>query len=405
MDFDLKKDHEKLGELHDAMSGLIKGAELRGANMDKDENAKFDALNTQHTDLEKAIERKKALNGHASIEVEKVEKIAERKGETADQVRDFKEESKNALNSYLRGGFGKMSTKEIEVMKRAQSAGTDSEGGYTVDEELSNQIIKSMLAYGGLRGVAQILRTSNGGTLNYPTNNDTANVGEWLGENAAASEQDTVFGNVALGAYKASSDYIKISRELAQDSAFDITKYITDLMGERIGRLTNTAYTVGTGSAQPTGVITGAVEGAVTDVTNVIDFDDLINLKHSVDSAYRGNGKFMFNDSVLKALKKEAIASANQSLWQPGIIGGAPATIDGDEYIVNNDMAAISAQSHSAAYGDFSKFLIRDVTGVEIMRSEQLNMLSNQITYVGFMRTDSALLDTGAVKYLRTLGS
>ena len=405
MDFDLKKDHEKLGELHDAMSGLIKGAELRGANMDKDEDAKFDALNTQHTDLEKAIERKKALNGHASTEVEKIEKIAERKGESVDQVQAFKEASRTAFESYLRGGFDKMSTKEVEVMKRAQSAGVDSEGGYTVDETMATEITRSMLEFGGVRSVATILTTGTGGVINYPTNNDTANVGEWLSENSAASAQDTVFGNVALNAWKASSDYMLLSRELIQDSAFNIEQYITSLIAERIGRLTNTAYTTGAGTTTPHGVITAASEGAVTDVTLVVDFDDLLNLKHSVDPAYRNNGKFMFNDSVLKALKKTAIASANQSLWQPGIIGGSPATIDGDEYVVNNDCAAITAQSHSVAYGDFKKFLIRDVTGVEVLRSDQLNMLKNQITYLGFMRTDSALIDTGAVKYLRTLGS
>lgn len=405
MNIDLKKDFDKLGELHDAMSNLVKDADLRGVNMDETENAKFDALNTEHTNLEKAIERKKTLNGHDSLEQENIEQIAEKKGETADQVRDFKEASKSALTSYLRGGFAVMSANEMEVMKRAQSAGTDSEGGFTVDETMASSITRSMLEFGGVRSVATILSTSTGGVLNYPTNNDTANVGEWLSENSAASAQDTVFGNVALNAWKASSDVMLLSRELIQDSAFDIEAYITSLIAERIGRLTNTAYTVGVGSTTPHGVITAASEGAVTDVTLVVDFDDLLDLKHSVDRAYRNNGKWMFNDTVLKALKKTAIASANQSLWQQGIVGGPPATIDGQEYVVNNDMADVTAQSHSVAYGDFKKFLIRDVTGVEVLRSEQLNMLKNQITYVGFMRTDSALIDTGAVKYLRTLGT
>ena len=405
MEINLKKDFDKLGELHDAMSNLVKGADLRGGNMDESENAKFDALNTEHTNLEASIERKKTVNGHTSKEEEKIEKIAERKNESVDEVKDFKEASRKAYQSYLRGGFDKMSTKEIEVMKRSQTAGTDSQGGYTVDESMSSSIIKTMAEFGGVRSVATILSTSTGGTLNYPTNNDSANVGEWLAEGSAASAQDTVFGNVALGAWKASSDYMLISRELIQDSAFNIEEYINGLIADRIGRLSNTAYTVGTGSSQPTGVVTSAGLGGTTDVTVVIDFDDCLNLKHSVDRAYRNNGKFMFNDNVLKALKKASIASANQSLWQPGIVGGAPATIDGDEYVVNNDMADVAIDSHSICYGDFSKFVIRDVTGIEVLRSDQLNILKNLITYVGFMRTDSALVDTSAVKYLRTLGT
>jgi len=405
MDFDLKKDFDKLGELHEAMTGLVKAADLRGGNMDETENAKFDALNTEHTNLEKAIERKKTLKGHKSQEVEKVEQIAERKNESVDEVINFKEESRKAYQSYLKNGFKGMSQKEIEVMQRAQTSGTDSEGGFTVDETMSSSIIKTMAEFGGVRSVATILSTATGGVLNYPTNNDSANVGEWLAEASAAAAQDTVFGNVALNAWKASSDYMLITRDLIQDSAFNIEEYINGLIADRIGRLTNTAYTVGVGTTTPHGVITAASEGAVTDVTLVVDFDDLLDLKHSVDRAYRNNGKWMLNDTVLKGLKKTAIASANQSLWQEGIIGGAPATIDGQEYVVNNDMADVTAQSHSVAYGDFSKFVIRDVTGIEVLRSEQLNMLKNAITYVGFMRTDSALVDTSAVKYLRTLGT
>lgn len=405
MDFETKKDFDELGELHEAMTGLIKSADLRGGNMDEAENAKFDALNIRHTNLEKAIERKKIANGLSSEAIEKVEKIAERKGESVMQVEDFKEESRKAYISYLKGGLSKMSTKELEVMQRAQTSGTNSEGGYTVEETMSSAIVKTMAEFGGVRSVATILNTATGGALNYPTNNDSANVGEWLTEASAASAQDTVFGNVALNAWKASSDYMLITRELIQDSAFNIEQYINDLIADRIGRLTNTAYTVGVGTTTPHGVITAASEGAVSAVTLVVDFEDLMTLKHSVDRAYRTNGKFMFNDTILLALKKESMATANQSIWQPGAVGGAPATIDGQEYVVNNDMADISAQSHSAAYGDFSKFVIRDVTGIEVLRSEQLNMLKNAVTYVGFMRTDSALVDTSAVKYLRTLGT
>jgi HK97 family phage major capsid protein len=241
--------------------------------------------------------------------------------------------------------------------------------------------------------------------LNFPTNNDTANVGEWLAENSAASAQDTVFGNVALNAWKASSDYMLISRELLQDSKFDIEGYVNGLIAERLGRLTNTAYTVGDGSSKPNGVADASTLGVVTASALAVDFDDLLELKHSVDRDYRQNAVWMLNDTVLKDLKKTAIASANQSLWQPGIVGGEPATIDGQRYVINNDLADVAASSHSVLYGDFSKYVIRDVTGIEVLRSDQLNMLKNQITLVGFMRTDGDLIDTNAVKHLRTLGT
>ena len=93
--------------------------------------------------------------------------------------------------------------------------------------------------------------------------------------------------------------------------------------------------------------------------------------------------------------------SANQSLWQPGIVGGEPATIDGQAYTVNNDMPDLAAGNHAVLYGDFKHYLIRDAQGVNIRRSSEVNFLKNQITFLGELRTDGKLLDVNAVKHLR----
>jgi HK97 family phage major capsid protein len=157
MNINVKKDQQKLGELHDAMTKIVGDAESAGRNMSADENAKFDSLMEEHTNLEKEVERKMKLQGITKQDVEKVEELAERKGESVDQVRDYKEASKGAYLSYLRNGFHGMSQKEIEIMKRAQSSGTDSEGGFTVDEMIADEIVKTMAYYGGMRDVCNVL--------------------------------------------------------------------------------------------------------------------------------------------------------------------------------------------------------------------------------------------------------
>ena len=72
----------------------------------------------------------------------------------------------------------------------------------------------------------------------------------------------------------------------------------------------------------------------------------------------------------------------------------------------SSDIPDMAAGEHSLLYGDFNKaYVIRDTTGVEVLRSDQLNMLSNQITFVGFFRTDGDVVDTNAVKHLRQLAT
>ena len=59
--------------------------------------------------------------------------------------------------------------------------------------------------------------------------------------------------------------------------------------------------------------------------------------------------------------------------------------------------------TRSWLYGDFSKFIIRDVAGMAIKRSNEVYMETDQVVFVGFMRTDSRLMDTTAVKYMRQI--
>jgi HK97 family phage major capsid protein len=393
MKYNLKKDKEDLARMYEEANSIVQSADIAGREMNEGEKENFDSILARHTELEKSVARKEKLNGLANEKEEKVEKVAERAQKSTDEVKDNEEQVRRAFTSFLRHGIDKMPAQEREIFMRAQSSGTNSEGGYTVDSMIADRIVEQMAYYGGMRDACTVISTSTGGTLNYPTNNDTANVGEWLAENTGASAQDTVFGNVALGAHKASSDYILVSNELIQDSAFDIEAYLTNLLAKRLGRLTNTGYTTGSGSGQPTGIDDVSTFGATTAATTTITVGEYLDLKHSVDRDYRTNGAWMINDSTLLDLKKKTIASGDdRPLWQPSYVTGEPATIDGDRYYINNDLPDIAAGAHSVLYGDFSQYVIRDTQGVSILRSEHLNMLANQMTYVGFLRTDGNLI-------------
>ena len=125
-----------------------------------------------------------------------------------------------------------------EFEARALGIGTDTAGGYLVDDDISSFIEKAMKQYGGIFNTrAMVIPTMNGAPFDYPTLNDTANEGEQLNENTAAAAQDLGFANVVLGAYKFSSKTVVVSLEMLQDTAFDIETLIFDCFAERIGRI------------------------------------------------------------------------------------------------------------------------------------------------------------------------
>jgi HK97 family phage major capsid protein len=282
---------------------------------------------------------------------------------------------------------------------RAQSL-SGSAGGYTVPQGFLNQLEASLLAFGGMREVATILRTAEGNDLPIPTVSDHSNVGAILAENTQVAEQDVTFGQITLKAYKYSSKLIRVSAELLQDSAIDLESFIGGALGERIARILNTHFTTGDNSSKPQGIIASGA-GVTAASATAITYGELVDLQHSVDPAYRGNAKFMMHDSTFKAIRK-LLDGQNRPIFQPDITAASPGTLLGSPIVINQDCATIAASAKAVFFGDFSKYLIRDVQDFTLLRLEERYADYHQVGFVGFSRHDGRILDAGTdpIKHL-----
>lgn len=396
---------------YDAMKDAVK--ELSREGLSEVRKSELDEVfNKAEADQAKIEKQLRALEAAEAAEKRRAEQFFEKEdqaGRTADK-RDQKEieaEERAAFNSWLRQGMNNLSNEQrTMIQKRGTStliAGTNSLGGFTVPTDLANRIIEAMKAYGGMLQVSDILITDGGNPLNFPTNDDTSAKAVLVSEGGSATVQDTTFAQRTLNAFMY-RDLVKLSYELIQDSAFDIEAYIVRLMGTRFGRAANESLTTGTGSGQPNGVVTASTLGKTAASATAFTFAEIIDLIHSVDPEYRRNGRFMMHDSVLAYIKKLSIgASDARPLWQPSFIVGEPATIDGYQYTINQDMdSTINTASKIILFGDFRQYLVRQVRTLQISRNESLYMATGEIGYFGFARWDGELLNTAAVKHLIT---
>ncbi len=285
---------------------------------------------------------------------------------------------------------------------RAQAVGSDAAGGFTVPEDFSNRIESSMRAYGGIMDLVEVVPTNTGANLPWPTDNDSAQEGEIIAENASVNEQDITFGAINFGAFKYSSKMIRVPVEMLQDSAFNMSVYLPNKLGERLGRILAKHVAIGTGTGQPEGLTVGAPKGADAAAAAAIAYADLIELKHSVDPAYRRQGaSWAWHDSTLKAVK--LLLDANgRPLWQPAIDKDSPATFDGDTYGVDNSMPIIGAGNVSVCYGAMKHYKIRMVKDKTMIKLVERYAEFHQVAFLGFMRADAKLVDAGAgpVKHL-----
>lgn len=291
--------------------------------------------------------------------------------------------------------------KANEEHRAAFGVGSGAIGGYSVPDAMMQALEVAQLAYSNIRSVCRVVRTDGGGPLPFPTVNDTSNKGVLLAENTTATELEPSFSQLVLDAYKFSSKYILVSVEFLQDTSIDASAEIGRLLGERIGRITNDYFTTGTGSSQPKGVVAAATDSTVTAASATLyTHDELLDVIHSVDPAYRGNSRFMFNDSTLKALQKIKVLqysgdTVGAPLWQPGLTQGAPNTILGYPYVINQSMASPGSGNKDVLFGDFSKFIIRDVRDIVLMRLDERFAELHQVAFLAFSRSDSDLLDAG----------
>lgn len=409
------------------MRAIIELSEREGRNgkLTPEEEQQYDRICDEQSDLEKQIERRQKVE-EAERKLNKsitpgAPPALESRAAKGFSEAERKEKETRAFERWVRFGFDGLDQEERFIMAqrrtimtgsdlppevRAQAVGTGAAGGYTVPQGFSGELEKSLKAFGGMRAVCRLFPTPAGNDIPWPTVDDTSNVGELLAENTAAAAQDVTFGQITLKAYKYSSKIVLVSRELLQDSFFDIGTILRDLLTERVGRITNTHFTTGDNSGKPQGVVTASVQGRVgtTGQTTSVIADDLVELEHSVDPLYRPAGRFMMADSSLKVVKKLK-DTTGRFLWQPSqaasIEGGTSTfnSILGYPYEINQDVPAMAANAKSILFGDFSKYVIRDVLDVQLLRLEERYAELAQVGFIAFMRADGRAINTAAIKH------
>lgn len=342
------------------------------------------ALNARTAEIER-LER--ALDYEVRSQTPQAEPVIEPVIERSDRH--------DAFLRYLRTG-------DPSGLERALTVGTDSSGGYVVPDLFRNELQQTLKEYGGVREVATVITTDSGQNLEWPTFNGTAQVGAIVAENVQVAELDPAFGIASLDSYLWSSKLVRVPIQLTQDSAIDMESFLRNALAERIARIQNTKFTVGTGTGEPDGVAVGATVGVTAASPTAITPDEVINLVHSVDPAYRAGARFMMNDAVIATIRKLKEATTNAYMWQPGMQAGVPDSLLGYPVTVNQDMdAALAATDVAILFGNFKRYyVIRDVKSFEVMVLKERYADYHQVGYLGFSRSDGTKADTAAVKSL-----
>jgi HK97 family phage major capsid protein len=314
-----------------------------------------------------------------------------------------------AFTAYLRTG---QVNADLSELRAAQSEGTATEGGYLVPDSFRQKLVDRKKAFGGLANVVETITTGDGRSLEWPTIDDTANVGEIVSEGGTFSGgADLVFGTANLGAYAymsggASGTPLRLSKELVQDAAFDVEGLVANKLGERLGRIQATHLCNGTGVSQPKGITRGLTgSGMYSGASDALVYADFLTAIHAVDPAYRdgGNCRWAFNDTFLKAVRGVLDTNGRPILLdsQASIAGErGGATLLGYPVTIDNSFTSPTATSATVNFGVFGDltegYVRREVRGIELLVNPYARMQYRQIEYSAWSRMDATQQNTNA---------
>ncbi|KUP04277.1 capsid protein [Bacillus coahuilensis p1.1.43] len=386
---------EKRANVWDQAKKFLDERRQESGLISPEDNATYEKMEKEVVDLGKEVER---LERQEMMDRELSAAVSNPLSTRPEKTKEDK--TGRATDAYRAAFWGAMRNKVNPSVQNALQIGQDSEGGYLVPDEYEQQLVQALEEANVLRGLCHVINTSHGDRkIPVVASHGSA---AWMDEESALQESDDTFTQVSLSAYKLGT-MLKVSDELLHDSFFNLERYVASEFARRVGAAEEEAFLLGNGSSKPTGLLNstgGASLGVTAASPTAITMDEVIDLFHSVKSAYRKNATFVVNDGAIKTIRKLKDANG-QYLWQPSVTAGTPDTILNRPVRTSQFMPTAAAGEKTILFGDFSYYWIADRQGRTFKRLNELYAANGQVGFLAWQRLDGKLILPEAVKVLQ----
>ena len=283
---------------------------------------------------------------------------------------------------------------------KAMAVGIDPVGGYLVNEEYTNEIIKAVVQFSPVREYARAM-TISGSDVTLRKRTGRPGVTKQV-ENVSNSENT----NLTYGLVKIPlKNYFSIQvtpNQLLEDAAFNVEQEISTDCSFEFGVSEGTDFIKGDGVSAPEGILTNANVGTVTTATTTFSANDVIALYYGIFEAYAQRGTFMFHRQNIMRIR-QFISDTGMYLWQPGLNGDAASMILGRPLREAVDLTSTASATNTIGiFGDFARgYRIVDKVNINMLRDPYSLSSAYQTKYVMNKRTGGAVVDENALAKLK----
>lgn len=153
-----------------------------------------------------------------------------------------------------------------------------------------------------------------------------------------------------IGKFKYGSTSV-ITLEMLYEAAFDVMGEIDQQYTLDFAKSFEKGIIKGSGSGEPEGLLTGGTGMTIQS----LKADDLINVYHSIKSAYYNNAKWIMNNNTLCTVRKLKDATGNYLFHQGELTNGYAGTILGKPVLVSEEMPDIGSGAKPILFGDYKR--------------------------------------------------
>lgn len=372
----LKALKEKKNALAMELRQLIEKAEEETRALTNEEDAEFERIEGEIRALDNTIEKALTANGikpsEARNEQENTEDIETR-----------------AFENYIRG----------VVEERADVNLTVADNGAVIPTSIVNKIIDKVVEISPIYQLAT--KYNVGGTLTIPLYDDsTGTITMAYAEEFTELESTSgKFASITLNGFLAGA-LSKVSKSLINNSKFDITSKVIEIMARSIAVWQENQLLNGTedkieglSSVADSQVVTTASATAITS-------DELIDLQDMIPDVYQGNAIFVMNKATRNKIRKLKDSEGNY-LLNRDLTSKWGYTLLGKDVYVSDNMAKPEAGTIAIYYGDMSGLAVKisEEASVEVLREKYATQ--HAVGIVAWLEMDSKIEDVQKIAALK----
>jgi len=309
-----------------------------------------------------------------------------------------------AFAKAARGQEHTQTPEERDAVQRAMSL-TDAAGGYLVPFQLDPTVI--ITSDGSLNEIRRAARrvVATGDTWYGVSAGETS--WSWDAEVAEASDDASTFAQPSVPIYKGVG-FVPISLEALQDEQ-NVSNEVGRLLARGKDTLEATAFATGSGSGQPTGIVTALTGGASEVASAAADtfaIGDVYNLQGQLPAGYRSGASWLANNLIYN-LVRQFDTAGGAGMWErigndrPPELLGRPAY----EAEAMDGTITAAAENYVAVFGDFMDYVIADRIGITVEFIPHLfatgnNRPSGQRGWYAYFRAGADSVNDGAFRML-----